>query len=186
MLIYVQILLGATMRHTGAGLAIPTFPLAFGHVLPPVWSPAIAIHFAHRAGALVVLSAILTTAVHVYRHERERRELARPAALLVLLALTQATLGAFVVMSGLQPFINTLHVVNGALVLGTSLVLTLRAFRPIIEAQTVPAPRSGFGRRGSRSRVRSSALAVRLGAARPGLEDGRRSGCDPAHAKPRQ
>jgi len=26
MLIYVQILLGATMRHTGAGLAIPDFP----------------------------------------------------------------------------------------------------------------------------------------------------------------
>ncbi len=151
MLVYSQILLGATMRHTGAGLAIPTFPLAFGHVLPPVWSPAIAIHFAHRAGALVVLSAILTTAVHVYRHERERRDLARPAALLVLLALTQATLGAFVVMSGLQPFINTLHVVNGALVLGTSLILTLRAFRPIIEAQTVPA---------AAIRVRPSGLPV--------------------------
>ena len=58
MLVYSQILLGATMRHTGAGMAIPTFPLAFGHVLPPVWSAAIAIHFAHRAGALVVLSAI--------------------------------------------------------------------------------------------------------------------------------
>jgi cytochrome c oxidase assembly protein subunit 15 len=137
-LIYVQILLGATMRHTGAGMAIPTFPLAFGHVLPPVWSGAIAIHFAHRAGALVVVATILTTAVHVYRHDRARRELARPAALLVLLALTQATLGAFVVMSGLQPFINTLHVVNGALVLGTSLTLTLRAFRPMIEAQRVP------------------------------------------------
>ena len=49
-LVYVQILLGATMRHTGAGLAIPDFPLAFGHVIPPVWSPPIAIHFAHRVG----------------------------------------------------------------------------------------------------------------------------------------
>ena len=29
-------------------------------------------------------------------------------------------------LSGLQPIINTAHVVNGALVLGTSLVLTLR------------------------------------------------------------
>src|SRR3954465_14342876 len=137
-LVYCQILIGATMRHIGAGMAIPTFPLAFGHVLPPVWTAAIAIHFAHRAGALVVVAAILTTAVHVYRHDRARRELARPAALLVLLVCTQATLGAFVVMSGLQPFINTLHVVNGALVLGTSLVLSLRAFRPMIEAQRVP------------------------------------------------
>ena len=36
-LVYTQILLGATMRHTGAGLAIPDFPLAFGHVIPPAW-----------------------------------------------------------------------------------------------------------------------------------------------------
>jgi cytochrome c oxidase assembly protein subunit 15 len=150
-LIYIQILLGATMRHTGAGMAIPTFPLAFGHVLPPAWSAAIAIHFAHRVGALVVVASILTTAVHVFRHDRARRELARPAGLLVLLAFTQGTLGAFVVMSGLQPFINTLHVVNGALVLGTSLVLTLRAFRPVIEAQTVAH---------AASRARSSVLPV--------------------------
>src|SRR5262245_22232688 len=30
--IYVQILMGATMRHTEAGLAIPDFPLAFGQL----------------------------------------------------------------------------------------------------------------------------------------------------------
>ena len=28
-------LVGATMRHTDAGLAIPDFPLAFGHLIPP-------------------------------------------------------------------------------------------------------------------------------------------------------
>ena len=49
--IYVQILIGATMRHTGAGLAIPDFPLSFGHLIPPHWDPKIAIHFAHRVGA---------------------------------------------------------------------------------------------------------------------------------------
>ena len=49
-LVYVQILLGATMRHNDAGLAIPDFPLAFGHLLPPVWNAKIAIHFAHRVG----------------------------------------------------------------------------------------------------------------------------------------
>ena len=51
--IYVQILIGATMRHTGAGPAIPDFPLAFGHVIPPHWDAKIAIHFAHRVGALI-------------------------------------------------------------------------------------------------------------------------------------
>ena len=129
LLIYAQILLGATMRHTGAGMAIPTFPLAFGHLLPPVWTPAIAIHFAHRAGALLVIGAILATAGHVWRHHRNRRELFRPAMLLVLLVCSQATLGALVVLSGLHPVINTAHVVNGALVLGTALVLALRAYR---------------------------------------------------------
>ncbi len=133
LLIYLQILLGATMRHTGAGMAIPTFPLAFGHLLPPVWSTPIAIHFAHRLGAVVVIGAILATTAHVWRHQRDRRELMRPARLLILLVCSQATLGAFVVLSGLHPVVNTLHVVNGALVLGTSLVLTLRASRTAFE-----------------------------------------------------
>jgi cytochrome c oxidase assembly protein subunit 15 len=127
--IYVQILLGATMRHTGAGMAIPTFPLAFGHLLPPTWSAAIAIHFAHRVGAVVAIGAIAGTAFHVWRRQPDRRELMRPALLLILLVCSQATLGAFVVLSGLHPVVNTLHVVNGALVLGTSLVLALRTQR---------------------------------------------------------
>jgi heme A synthase len=52
----------------------------------------------------------------------------------VLAVSAQVTLGALVVLSGKQPVINTLHVATGALVLATSLVLTLRAFRPRIEA----------------------------------------------------
>src|SRR6266496_5385381 len=43
-LIYCQILVGATMRHTGAGLAIPDFPLMFGGMLPDHWDPKIAVH----------------------------------------------------------------------------------------------------------------------------------------------
>jgi heme A synthase len=153
------------MRHTGAGMAIPTFPLAFGHVLPPVWSAPIAIHFAHRAGALVVIGAILATVAHVWRHHRDRPDLMRPATLLLVLVATQATLGAFVVMSGLQPFINTLHVVNGALVLGTSLVLTLRGYRGA-GLYTVPGsgfrvPGSRFGVQGSGSGVQGSGFGVR-------------------------
>jgi cytochrome c oxidase assembly protein subunit 15 len=127
-LIYTQILIGATMRHTNAGLAIPDFPYAFGHVLPPMWNARVAIHFAHRVGALVVALAIVATSSHVLYHHRRRGELVRPALLLLTLVSLQATLGAFVIWSGKNPAINTAHVVNGALVLGTSLVLTLRAF----------------------------------------------------------
>jgi hypothetical protein len=66
---------------------------------------------------------------HVFYHHRGRRNLTRPAALLMMLVATQVTLGAYVVLSGRQEVINTAHVVNGALVLVTSLVLTLHASR---------------------------------------------------------
>ena len=125
-LVYCQILIGATMRHIGAGMAIPTFPLAFGHVLPPIWTTAIAVHFAHRAGAVVVPGSVIATAAQVWRWHAGQRDLVRPATTMAILVCLQATLGALVVMSGLQPIINTAHVVNGALVLATSLVLTLR------------------------------------------------------------
>ena len=135
---FVQILVGATMRHTGAGLAIPDFPLAFGSLIPSVWTGAIAIHYAHRVGAVIVAALILAVAGHVTYWHRRRGELRRPALLLVVLVLCQLTLGALTVLSGKQYVINSLHVVTGAMVLGTSLVLTLRAYRPRFAADPVP------------------------------------------------
>ena len=128
-LIFVQILIGATMRHTGAGLAIPTFPLAWGHLIPDHWDPKIAVHFAHRVGALVVTLAILATTAHVWYHERNRRELTRPAMLVVGLVGVQITLGALTVLSRRDVAINSAHVVCGALTFATSLVITLRSWR---------------------------------------------------------
>ena len=128
--IYIQIIVGATMRHTGAGLAIPDFPWAFGRLIPPVWNTPIAIHFAHRVGALIVTALVLATAGHVLYHHRSRTELRRPSLLLAALVAIQITLGALTVLTGKHYIINSLHVVTGAMVLGTSLVLTLRAYRP--------------------------------------------------------
>lgn len=128
-LIYVQILIGATMRHSEAGLAIPDFPLVFGGVLPPHWTPQIAVHYAHRVGAAIVTLAIAATFGHVSYHHRDRRELRRPAIVLAWLLLVQITLGGLVVLTEKDVAINTAHVVAGALVLATSLVLTLRSHR---------------------------------------------------------
>jgi cytochrome c oxidase assembly protein subunit 15 len=135
--IYTQIVVGATMRHTGAGLAIPDFPLAFGHLIPPQWDSKIAIHFAHRVGAATVGLLILATTGHVFFHHRRRAELRRPAILLLVLLVLQITLGALTVLSQKQFLINSLHVVNGALVLVTSLVLTLRVHRARFHSETV-------------------------------------------------
>jgi cytochrome c oxidase assembly protein subunit 15 len=127
-LVYCQILVGATMRHTGAGLAIPDFPLMFGHLWPTHWDPKIAVHFAHRVGAALVAIAVVWTAASVFGRTR-RGELRRPAALLIALVAVQITLGALTVLSKRDVWINSVHVVCGALVLTTSLVLTLRTWR---------------------------------------------------------
>jgi cytochrome c oxidase assembly protein subunit 15 len=128
-LIYAQILVGATMRHMGAGLAIPDFPLAFGRVLPPVWTVPIAVHFAHRVGALLVTILVLATVTHIWSQHGGRLELVRPSWLLVVAVATQVALGATVVLSGKHEIVNTLHVAVGSIVLGTALVLTLRSAR---------------------------------------------------------
>ena len=135
-LVYVQILLGATVRHTEAGMAIPDFPFAYGRLVPPFWNAGIALHYAHRVGAIVVSLAVLLTVARVWRTHRGEAPLAVPALLLLCLVSLQVVLGAFVVLSGLQPIVNTAHVVNGALVLATSLVLTLRTLKPAIDRAT--------------------------------------------------
>lgn len=127
--IYLQILLGAVMRHSGAGLAIPDFPLAFGRLFPPTLDFAIGIHFAHRMGALVVTALVIWTGLRVWRMARAERRLARPAAVLVLLVAIQIALGATVVLSGKAVLPNTVHVATGATILATSLVLSLRSAR---------------------------------------------------------
>jgi cytochrome c oxidase assembly protein subunit 15 len=155
-LIYVQILIGATMRHSEAGLAIPDFPLVFGGLLPPQWSSQIAIHFAHRIGALGVTLAIAAVSSHVLHHHRGRGELRGPVRLLMGLGLVQLTLGAFVIWSERNVAINTAHVAVGALTLATSLILTLRSYRArfVGSEEAVSASRAvatTLGRSGARA-----------------------------------
>ena len=128
-LVYVQILLGATMRHNDAGLAIPDFPLAFGRLFPPEWSLGIALHFAHRLGALAVTVAAVALIARVLGLHRRRRELARPALLLGAVLLVQVGLGAWTVWSGLQVHVNTAHVATGGLLWVVSVALALRVHR---------------------------------------------------------
>src|SRR5262245_18152666 len=42
--IFLQLVIGAVMRHTKAGLAIPDFPLALGRLVPPLTTFPVAIH----------------------------------------------------------------------------------------------------------------------------------------------
>jgi cytochrome c oxidase assembly protein subunit 15 len=128
-LVYLQIIVGAAMRHSGAGLAIPDFPFMFGGLLPDRWSAAIAVHFAHRVVALIVTLAVIATASRIWFHHPHRTELRQPATLLTALVAVQVTLGALTVLTRRDVWINSAHVVVGALVLTTSLVITLRTWR---------------------------------------------------------
>jgi cytochrome c oxidase assembly protein subunit 15 len=135
--VYLQILLGAVMRHTGAGLAIPDFPLMFGRVLPPAAAfavPGVPVHFAHRVGAVVVAVFLVVMCARVLKRHGDHRELARPALSLIALLVIQIALGALTVLSGRNVVINTAHLATGALVFATTVVLALRVHRPFFAA----------------------------------------------------
>ncbi len=148
-LIYIQLILGAWIRHTNSGLAILDFPLSDGRVFPifnddmlfsinsqrfslglePVVMPQIAIHFFHRIGALLVTFGITGLLVQTIRYFRNHREIMRVGIGLTVLLILQVILAAFVIWTGKVPLITTFHVWTGALMLGTSLFLTLRCYK---------------------------------------------------------
>jgi cytochrome c oxidase assembly protein subunit 15 len=128
-LIYLQILLGAVMRHTGAGLAIPDFPLAYGRLIPASLVGGIGIHFAHRVGALAVTLIVVALAFLVLRLHRSDGWLVRPMTVLLLLLVVQITLGAVTIWTVKSPVPTSFHVACGAATLAMSLILTLRVHR---------------------------------------------------------
>jgi len=148
--IYLQLIVGATMRHYQAGLAIPDLPLAYGKVLPPVspdgldavnvvrarrWNldpvtlGQVWLHFGHRLGAVFVSIMVLALAALVLRRYRTQPKLLVPAVLLIALLLVQLTLGVLTVLLRKPADVASAHVAVGALVLVTSFVLTARAVR---------------------------------------------------------
>jgi heme a synthase len=122
--VYLQIFAGAILRHLGAGLAIPDFPLSFGRVVPAFTSGEIVAAFVHRAGGFVVAAAVISMALRLRRYET-RHPLRGLANLLVAVVAGQVLLGGYVIWSGKQPHITSLHVMTGAFTLALSLVLTL-------------------------------------------------------------
>jgi len=145
--IFLQLLLGAVMRHTRAGLAIPDFPLAFGRLVPPISSFAVAIHFAHRVGALTVAALVGLCVAEALRSGRPG--LKKTGFALAALVVVQIALGAATVLSRKAVVITTAHVATGALLLGTALAFTLASLRrgdvterPAVDFGALPAEES--------------------------------------------
>jgi len=61
--VYVQLLLGALMRHTESGLAVPFFPVSeSGSFVPEYVDYHVVLHLLHRGFAAVVLALVLLAA----------------------------------------------------------------------------------------------------------------------------
>jgi cytochrome c oxidase assembly protein subunit 15 len=126
---FLQIMAGAILRHSYAGLAIPTFPSAFGALVPPFWNFGIAVHFLHsRVGALtlVLLGISLIGRVLVSGHIRP----VKGVAIFLGFALAlQCFLGMFTIWSGKAAVPTTFHLSGGALVFSSSFLLCLMIYR---------------------------------------------------------
>lgn len=157
-LIYLQLALGATMRHEHAGLAIHDFPLAYGRLWPsfdeaqmaalnaqriadgevPTTMGFIHVQMVHRLMAVLLF---LGVAAYAWRARRAAMGVRHAARWWVALIAAQIALGGWTVLSGKAADVTTAHVLVGALILflGVAQCFLLAAFSPRA-ADLPPAP----------------------------------------------
>jgi cytochrome c oxidase assembly protein subunit 15 len=138
------------MRHYGAGLAVPDFPLAYGKLIPatdaaslarinqqrawqlnlqPVTATQVWLHMGHRIGAVLVAITTLLASLMALLYHRRQKIMVVPALLLIVLLAGQITLGAMTVLMRKPADIASLHVAVGALTLVTMFVMTVASVR---------------------------------------------------------
>lgn len=171
LLILGQLVLGATMRHQHAGLAIADFPLAYGKLWPPMDAQSVALfnqqrievvdvkpitafqillQMIHRLAALCIFGAVAGCAWFAWRQLGRRQVVARLFAAWLGLILVQVLLGAATIWSKKAADIATAHVLVGALSLALGTMLTLILLRqtamlPLVATQPSPEPSDAFG-----------------------------------------
>ena len=145
-LIFAQLIIGATMRHQHAGLSIPDFPLAYGKLWPATDAPSVAhynqqrlevlaanpitafqvvLQMAHRLVALGILFAVAASAWLARRDLGAKHTLSRLALAWLGLVMLQALLGAATIWSDKAADIATAHVMVGALSLAFGSLLNV-------------------------------------------------------------
>ncbi len=134
-LLFVQLAIAAVMRHSFAGLAIPTFPhsTAEGGWLPDLWNFRIGIHFAHRLMAVVLTVALIGFAYKVRSDANSTIGMRLGASSLVSLLAVQIMLGAQIIWTQRSASMTTGHVLVGAITLAVTFWLTWVAHREAIE-----------------------------------------------------
>ena len=129
--------LGSFVRVTGSGLACPDWPLCHGSIIPP-FEYHVLIEYSHRLTASIVgllIAAMFVVSFLAFRKgEEPTRRAFVPAAVTLVVMLTQAGLGGVAVVTELPPPIVTLHLFLAeailALLIVTMLSATSRASTP--------------------------------------------------------
>jgi cytochrome c oxidase assembly protein subunit 15 len=130
--IFLQILIGAIMRHAEAGLAIAQFPMAQpGSMLPAYWNFDVSIHFAHRVGAVVVTLALLIFLSQLWANFNTRKAFMLGILTVLGLLIIQVYLGALTIWTVRNPYVATIHHLVGAFLLASTWGITFLAHRPI-------------------------------------------------------
>ena len=152
--IYIQLALGATMRHQHRDLAILDFPTANGAWLPDTSAAALAkinawrdarafsnvtafqiwLQMTHRFLALMIGIAIISFCVRTSREARNFAALKRLSVLWVVLVFCQIALGGWVIWSNKAADVATAHVALGAVMLSFGVSISAICWR-ILQTQ---------------------------------------------------
>jgi cytochrome c oxidase assembly protein subunit 15 len=147
--IYVQLALGATMRHQHRDLSILDFPTANGAWIPDTSAAALAkvnawrdarglsdvtafqiwLQMAHRFLAFIIAIAVIALALRVWRDAPRFAALKRLSILWVALVICQIALGAWTIWSNKAADVATAHVALGAVMLSFGVSISAICWR---------------------------------------------------------
>jgi heme A synthase len=129
LLVFVQSLVGAAVRHTDAGVACPDVPLCLGEWIPPLEHSLVVLHFGHRVLGMIALGAVLWVG-HVAFWRSGSRVLKSLGSAAAVLGVGQVVLGFLSVYYQLAVTPVSLHTLLAATILTLLVALTTLTWAP--------------------------------------------------------